>query len=310
MVPDSRNGVSWSNKLKTGLADNWQVLSVIAAAMVVAALMLWLLQPKDPELLLYKPDDAKTAGYQADATNCSPEALASIRNVRKRSAQRNDCADKAEDHRLKTDDLIQQTRAADAARAQAISAGYQSRLALWATVGGFLTLVAAGLAAAYARDAAKEGKTANQIARHASEVSANSLRPRIIVSADKEKLSDGNASFIVYATNLGKEDCVIEYFLAEWRKTDDFGEVSGYVAGYQQIIVRAGATVDIAYVESPGAPIATPYYGGLIVYRSPQGTEYKAYFLFWFITNYLRGGRPPDYAKAIVKKGTGWPDST
>lgn len=140
------------------LGDNWRPLAVIAVGLILTVYLAWRLQPEQPYLPRYQPTDPKAAGYQAGGRDCSPASLTAVRDVGKRTAKSDDCADKAEDYRLKADDLIQQTRAADAAQSQARSAYEQGWLALWATLGGLWTLIAAGLAAAYARDAARESK--------------------------------------------------------------------------------------------------------------------------------------------------------
>lgn len=159
-------------------------------------------------------------------------------------------------------------------------------------------------------DATLAMQEANDLARKANDAATATMRPRIIVTAGGERLVDKRPWLIIYVTNLGKEDCVIDNFCGEWRKTDDFGEVNGYLASYRQTIVRAGETVEIAYAESQKALTDMPYFGGVITYTSPQGSQYKAFFLFWYVINYFRGAKPPDYAKAIAWAGKGWPVST
>ena len=152
MSDSNRGGIS------KALADNWRPLCVIAVGLVFTVYLAWRLQPEKPDLPRYEPAKSQASSYQAGGRDCSPTALAAIRDIGKRTAKSDDCADKAEDYRLKADDLIQQTRAADGAQSQARSAYEQGWLALWATIGGLWTLIAAGLAAAYARDAAREGR--------------------------------------------------------------------------------------------------------------------------------------------------------
>lgn len=65
---------------------------------------------------------------------------------------------------MDANDLIQQTRAADAARAQVEIASQGLWTTWFQTIGGLITLAAAIGAAAYARDAAKHGKTSAEAA--------------------------------------------------------------------------------------------------------------------------------------------------
>jgi hypothetical protein len=72
------------------------------------------------------------------------------------------CAEAAEQHRLQGNDLIQQTRAANAAQESAWMAYEATRISLAGLLGGFLTIIAASFAAYYARKAYLETKrTAN-----------------------------------------------------------------------------------------------------------------------------------------------------
>lgn len=75
------------------------------------------------------------------------------------------CREAIEEHRLKQNDLAQQTRSADAAEAMVELADNQSRTLAVGTVLGFLTLVAASLAAKFARDAALEARNGVKDAR-------------------------------------------------------------------------------------------------------------------------------------------------
>ena len=156
MVSDSGNGSNRGGVIET-VKDNLKPLGVIVLGIAASIYLGLTLKPEKPNLPRYEPFDSQNGSYQPSASQCSPAALLAIRDVRKRAAKSDDCADKAEDYRLKADDLIQQSRAADAAQVQAILAYDQAWVALWATLGGLWTLIAAGLAAAYARDAAREG---------------------------------------------------------------------------------------------------------------------------------------------------------
>jgi hypothetical protein len=134
------------------------LFAVVAAAGVISALLFAGLNPREPDLPAYQYGERASADYQSGGASCEPRALAAIRDNGKAAVERKRCAEAAEEHRLKREDLVQQARAADAAQAQTWLNFYLARMALWGTIGGFLTLIAASLAAFYARDAAKASR--------------------------------------------------------------------------------------------------------------------------------------------------------
>lgn len=125
---------------------------------VIAALLWAGLRPREPDLPAYQYGERASADYQPGGAGCQPRQLASLADKGKAASERKRCADATEQHRLQREDLIQQTRAADAAQAQAATNYDLARMALWGTIGGFLTLIAASLAAVYAREAAIEAR--------------------------------------------------------------------------------------------------------------------------------------------------------
>jgi hypothetical protein len=181
------------------------VVGVLALAGVISTL-LWIgLQPGQPNLPAYQYGERASAQYQAGGAGCDPRALSTIRDDRKAARQRKRCAEATEEHRLKSEDLVQQTRAADAAQAQAVTAYDIARMTLWGTVGGFLTLIAAGLAAFYAREAALAARDALGYERDRS---AAELRPWVKIDLVVTKFEATEAKFdigyqIVF-TNVGQ----------------------------------------------------------------------------------------------------------
>jgi len=162
----------------------WGVYGVLALAGVIAALLWADLRPREPDLPAYQHSEGASADYQAGGAGCEPSALAAIRNNGEATRERKRCAEAAEEHRLKSDNLIQQTRAADAAQAQAITAYDNAKMGLWGTVGGFLTLIAAALAAYYAREAAGAARDALNYEQGRS---AAELRPWVEIAVDVTK---------------------------------------------------------------------------------------------------------------------------
>lgn len=112
--------------------------------------------PKPSALPQYNFESARSPSYFPGGEGCRPQVIANISGVEQRAQRRERCTEAAEAERLSTNDLIQQTRAADAAQAQATLGLQGLRLSFLQTIGGFLTLIAAAAAAAYAREAARE----------------------------------------------------------------------------------------------------------------------------------------------------------
>ena len=139
-------------------------VGLIALLTILIAFWTW---PVAPKLTLYGEENPRSGAYHSSGKNCEPEALASIRDGGKRASHTDACRKEAEEFRLNTNDLIQQTRAANAAQAQANIASQQLWTGWLQTLGGFLTLAAAVGAAVYARDAASHTRDANNIAREA-----------------------------------------------------------------------------------------------------------------------------------------------
>jgi len=149
------------------LGSNRNLIVTIGLVALVATIIAIATWPTEPTLQRYSYDRPDAKEYNAGGSQCEPAALASIRDqvVRLRTADA--CREKAEEDRHDRNDLVQQTRAADAAAAQAIAANEGLWMGWFQTIGGFITLAAAIAAAIYARDAAKHTEQANVIAKSA-----------------------------------------------------------------------------------------------------------------------------------------------
>ena len=132
-------------------------IGLIAALAAAIGAGTW---PVIPELASYGEAKPTNSHYHAGGDECESTSLAAVRNGRERLHQADACTKEAEAYRQQTNDLIQQTRAADAANAQAQIASQQLWTGWLQTLGGFLTLVAAVGAAYYAKEAARHGDTA------------------------------------------------------------------------------------------------------------------------------------------------------
>ena len=226
---------------KLGLIDVLVVSGIIAAALWVG------LQPRQPDLPTYQYGERKSADYQAGGTSCDPRALASIRDSGKAATERKRCADAAEEHRLKSEDLVQQARAADAAQAQAWTNYDLARMALWGTIGGFLTLIAASLAAYFAREAAKA-------TRDTVNVFTEVERANIVVTLGTFEEWGGfydpatgttgtnpteeRLSFSVSAHNVGRSTAIIMRAAAGWHDAKSLPENMALIGPLKTYIVE------------------------------------------------------------------------
>jgi hypothetical protein len=124
--------------------------AVILLVALAVGLRTW---PITPPLQSYGEEQPRDTKYRPGGSACEPAALIKLgREAGVRAADA--CRREAEEFRQKTNDLIQQTRSANAAEAQT-EVSNQALWMLWfQTLGGFLTLFAAIGAALYARRAA------------------------------------------------------------------------------------------------------------------------------------------------------------
>lgn len=115
------------------------------------------------------------------------------------------CAEKAEQHRLEVNDLVQQTREANAAEAQAHIGHNMSWMVLIGTAGGFFTLAAALAAALAARQAAEAAKHSLE---HAQNATTDELRPwlqlEIVPVSFQLDEKEASARFFLRLKNLGR----------------------------------------------------------------------------------------------------------
>ena len=139
-------------------------LGLVALLAITVGAITW---PIVPALQRYSYDRPDTEDYLPGGRKCDPSSIAAIPVGGKRLGQAEACEEKAQTYRHDRNDLVQQTRAADAAEAQAEISSQGLWTAWLQTLGGFLTLCAAVGAAIYARDAAVQGKRGAEAAETA-----------------------------------------------------------------------------------------------------------------------------------------------
>lgn len=154
----------------------------IIGFLVLSAVVWALMRPAFPNLPSSEYQKANDPEYGPGSPRCYPSRLARLPK-REAPDERYRCEQGAEEHRLKSDDLIQQTRAADASVAMVDLTYRQTLLGLAGAIFGVLTLIAAAFAAWYARDAAH---AARDSLIHSKAASAADLRPWLEVDIEAE----------------------------------------------------------------------------------------------------------------------------
>lgn len=152
-------------------------LGVVVFIIVVSTGVAYALWPPASFLPDYGWQETAHSNYQPDAGSCHPARIKILRTDAERLRKRESCEDAAEQHRLQTNDLIQQTRAANAATQSFYISEWQSRATVLGLIVGLFTLAAAAAAAVFAKRAADETKR-----------SADALRPHIYLSALESNL--------------------------------------------------------------------------------------------------------------------------
>lgn len=166
------------------LRGYWRFIVTAVVCLAISVAVWFGLSPQKPELPPHPDNKAQAADYRAGGGNCSPQVLAGLTGKPKAS-ETDRCAEAAEQHRLQANDLIQQTRAADAAQSGARTAYDATRIALAGLVAGILTLIAAMAAAYYARRAFV----------HSSESFSLASRPFVFLEELKIKAMEGDGVY-------------------------------------------------------------------------------------------------------------------
>lgn len=183
---------------------------------IATAVTLW---PTAPQLSTYEQPQGNGRNYKPGGTSCEPAAISALRPA-ERQGKRDACAKEAEEHRQVEADLVQQSRAADAAQASAWLTHNQSIILLYGMIFGGATLLAAIAAATFARDAASHAGTGAATAKRALE---GLERPFLYLTLSKgsgfpETPSGPGAWRFVYgvvATNYGRSPAIIRKFESE-----------------------------------------------------------------------------------------------
>lgn len=292
----------WRGPIHSGVLDpmlranRLLFLALGIVAILTAAIGVWT-WPRQPTLVTYGEEGPRSSQYLPGGARCDPKAIAVISDVAERLRQADVCKKETEEYRLSTNDLIQQTRAANAARAQANIASQQLRTGWLQTLGGFLTLAAAVGAAIYARQAANHTREANGIARDSA---IKQLRPYLYCT--KTTCGDGTTdvggvevqslTYQAFFQNFGETPAKDVVASLWWRVDDKNGN-----------FVRDRTFLPVSFGDIPPNFLwdfdvrlldnipeikeeiwergARAYFGGRIDYKSPDGEDHHSDFK-WF----------------------------
>ena len=157
------------------------ILSVVGILLAASFVWIWL-RPNYPVLPTNEYKKAEQGQHSPGSPACYPSRLNSLPES-EAADERYRCEQAAEKHRIESDDLVQQTRAADAAVVMVGLTYNQSLMMLAGTIFGLLTLVAAFAAVLYAKRAAS---AAERSLDHAQDVAATDLRPWLKIQVEPD----------------------------------------------------------------------------------------------------------------------------
>lgn len=246
-----------------------RVIAAFSMALIGFGGVAYVTWPRQARLPAYTYENARLS--EPRSTRC---AVRQPRNSPDADRERQACADKAEQYRLQTNDLIQQTRAANAAEAQTNLAAQAAWTAFFQTLGGLLTLAAAIAAAIYARVAAQETRNGAAAARDTLDytqlVTDLQLRAYLFPSGATVSLNKGVNSSLLYVLipmqNSGQTPAklIFHSIYAEYRSPKTVQPIVDHTqsnwrgtqkrtTNVQQLIGPNGQTVIPLYTSMPTA---------------------------------------------------------
>jgi hypothetical protein len=132
------------------------------SVLVVAGLAWSALQPDPPQVPEYQKLKELDAAYKAASGGCAPRELSRIMEASKRLAKGDECTQRAEDHRIEQQSLLQAARVTNATE-QGLLLTYQgTRVNVASAVLLFLTLAATAWAAFAASEATRIAKASEK----------------------------------------------------------------------------------------------------------------------------------------------------
>lgn len=259
---------------------NRSILTAIAVVSAFAVGIAWITFPQFPALDKLDYGEPRNEDYRPGGRECEPANLTAIRDIKVRLDRTEDCYAKAEEYRQSSDDLVQQTRAANAAEAQAKVASQGLWTAWFQTIGGFITLAAVIAAAAYARDAAQQGRRAADEANSSRMSFIERERAHLkFVYASATSNHPGRIKFILNLVNRGTGLAEIDGVAFEWCDAPSWPDAAPPLAEGLQIKVAGDTNAEVSF--EMGEPVKFPaLVVGYARYRTLTLDDCRTYFCF------------------------------
>ena len=187
--------------------------------------------------------------------------------------------------------------------AQRITAVWTAHMGIAAIIGMAASLIGVGLVWTTFRETRK----AANISERTYKAFIAMERPRLVVKfGEVKRYAGGRIGFDLSVTNIGKSSCVVTKGLWASRKTNEFGEVKGYLGNPLHILVDVADTERVARIYANANTVdETPYFGGMVVYQSAMAEMHRTHFCRQFIKEnsdprckiHGRDMRPGDWPK-------------
>ena len=285
--------------------SGWGVVVAIVVAVIASSALLAALYPEQPNLSGNVGSREKDSAYRAGGSVCD-QSQVDVALGWERFRRAKACREAEEEHRLKANDLIQQQRAAHAAETSAVYAFQQTRIAAWALFLGGFTLIAASVAAYFAREAASHAGTAARQAIDANEIAkANShwqIRPYLTFKEGKVEVSR-NADLIyckghIVVKNTGATPALINRHLynhtfftwSEWKGAPGIESWQSSIVGPDgDMIISIEGAVDISH-DATKENVEFTIITGILFEYGFDGNDFWQEEVWLRVTRNLRDG--------------------
>jgi hypothetical protein len=163
------------------LKNHWRAIIAFVGYLAISGILWVNLRPAPPSVPAYQHLLARNSTYYPGGVACRPTQSTARAGGRKSRIDSDFCKEASEQYRLQTGNLLQQTRIADASWASADLSYRQTAIALTSAIVGLFTLLAAVIAALYAKRAAE---AAEQSIKHGLDTSRSELRAYLMSDSE------------------------------------------------------------------------------------------------------------------------------
>lgn len=273
---------------------NWGFLTSIGLVAAGAMAIGWFTYPKSPSLKSFEYGQPRNEKYHPGGQDCYDGNLNSIRDSKIRINKSQICDKEFEEYRQSSDDLIQQTRAANAAEAQTTIASQALWMGWFQTIGGLITLAAAAAAAIYARSAAIESRRAANVAGSSHDALISAERAIIRVTNIGMAVTDTSTDIVLSVKNYGRSPAVVlrsTYVHNPMKLSPGVGFLDND-SSLRVLVPHGGDAVNILIGSEQFSKVKQWYVAGSIEYETVLQT-YVSYFCWkmtWYEDEYGSGG--------------------